>query len=129
MILLWLIFIWHLDLNIVLDCFKDCDFWIMDIVIRYFYCYCTAWNEGFSSRGWVSVDGQSPQIFWWETQWATRNFSLWKISAQWNWMEKLVFCVVFIYLFFLCLFIGCLYVCFLITLRDLFVGLCINCVV
>ena len=28
--------------------FKDCSLWMMDIFIHYFYCYCTAWNEGFS---------------------------------------------------------------------------------
>ena len=32
----------------------------------------------------------------------------------------------FIYLFIICLFIVCLHVCFLITLRELFVGSCIN---
>ena len=31
----------------VLDCFKDYGFWLMDIFIYYFYCYSTAWNEGF----------------------------------------------------------------------------------
>ena len=31
-----LIFIWHLDHDIVLDYFKDYDFWIMDIFIYYF---------------------------------------------------------------------------------------------
>ena len=30
-----------------MDCFKDYDFWIMDISIDYFYCYYTAWNEVF----------------------------------------------------------------------------------
>ena len=40
-------FIWHLDHIIVLDCFNDYDFQIMDIFINYFYCYDTAWNEGF----------------------------------------------------------------------------------
>ena len=28
-------FIWNLDHATVLDCFKDCDFWIMDIFINY----------------------------------------------------------------------------------------------
>ena len=42
-----LIFIWHLDHDNVLDYFKDYNFWIMDIFIYYFYCYYTAWNEGF----------------------------------------------------------------------------------
>ena len=40
---------WHLDNDIVFDRFKDYDFWIMDIFIYYFCCYCTAWNEGFST--------------------------------------------------------------------------------
>ena len=63
--------------------------------------------------GWVSVEGQFPQIFGWETRWATRNFSLQRISARWNWVEKLVFCAVFIYLFVCYLFIYCLFVCLL----------------
>ena len=66
----------------------------------------------FPGRGWVSVDGQFPQIFEWETRWATRKFSLQRIPARWNWVEKLVFCAVFIYLFIICLFIVCFYVCF-----------------
>ena len=40
---------WHLDHAIVLDCFKDYDFRIMDISIDYFYCYYTACNEDFSA--------------------------------------------------------------------------------
>ena len=35
MILLLLIIIWHLDHDIVLDYFKDCNFWMMDIFIYY----------------------------------------------------------------------------------------------
>ena len=66
-----------------------------------------------------SVDGHFPQIL---------NFSLRMISALWSWVGKLVFCAVFIYLC-VCLFTACLYVCFLITLRELFVGSCINYVV
>ena len=37
----------YLDHAIVLDCLKDCDFRIMDVFMDYFYCYYTAWNEGF----------------------------------------------------------------------------------
>ena len=47
MILLYSIFIWHLYHTIVLDCFKDYNFRIMDIFINYFYCYYTVWNEAF----------------------------------------------------------------------------------
>ena len=46
------------------------------------------------------------------------------------WVEKLVFCAVFIYLFVCYVFIYCLFVvCFLITLRKLFDGSCIDYVV
>ena len=75
---------------------------------------------------WVSVDGQFSQILGWETQWATRNFSLWRISARWNWVEKLLISTVFIYLFVYYLLIYYFFVCFLITLRELFVGSCMN---
>ena len=43
-----LIFILHLDHDVVLDYFKDYDSWIMHIFIYCFYCYCAAWNEDFS---------------------------------------------------------------------------------
>ena len=48
--------------------------------------HCVEWKlfRLISWREWVSVDRQFPQIFEWETRWATRNFSLRKISAQWN---------------------------------------------
>ena len=45
-----------------------------------------------------------------------------RISAQGNWIEKLVFCAMFIYLFIICLFIVCLCVCFSIILKGLVVG-------
>ena len=61
--------------------------------------------------GRVSVDEQFAQIFGWDIRWATRNFSLRRISARWNWVEKLVFCAAFIYFFVYYLFIYCLFVC------------------
>ena len=42
-----------------------------------------------------------------------QSFSLRRISARWNWVEKLVFCVLFIYLLVCNLFIYCLFVCLL----------------
>ena len=50
-----------------------------------------------------------------------------RISTRRNWMEKLVFCAVFIYLSVYYLFIYCLFfVCFLIIFKGLVVGSCIN---
>ena len=68
---------------------------------------------GVGRGGGVSVDGQFPLIFGWETRWATRNFSLRRISARWNWMEKPMYYAVFIYLFVYYLFIYCLFACLL----------------
>ena len=49
--------------------------------------------------GWVSVGGQFPQISG-RIAWGTaETLRLRRISARGNWVEKLVFCVVFIYLF------------------------------
>ena len=52
-----------------------------------------------------------------------------RIFARGNWMEKLAFCAVFIYLFIICLFVVCLCVCFLIIFKGLVVGSSINYVV
>ena len=66
-----------------------------------------------SWQGVVCVGGQFPEIFGWETRLATQSLSLRRISARGNWVEKLVFCVEFIYLFLFYLFIYCLFVCLL----------------
>ena len=122
-----LIFIWHLDHDIVLDYFKDYDFWIMDIFIYYFYCYSSAWNEGFSPK---YPGGCGFPL--------TENFHIFSGEKPCGLHEVLVcggslhgeigrrslyfaLCL-FIYLFIICLFIACSYVCFLITLRELYVG-------
>ena len=62
--------------------------------------------------------GGGEEILGWETQWATQNLSLQRISAWGNWVKKLLFCFEFIYLFIICLFVDCLCVCLLITLRE-----------
>ena len=77
--------------------------------------HCVEWRLFHLISWWgrVSVDGQFPQIFEWEIRWATRNFSLRRISARWNWVEKFVFCAVFNYLFVYYAFIYCWFICLL----------------
>ena len=62
---------------------------------------------------WLSVGRQFPQIFQWKTRRATRNLGLRRISTRENWVEKLVFSAVFVYLFVYYLFNYCLFVCLL----------------
>ena len=112
-----LIFIWHLDHDIVLDYFKDYDFWIMDIFIFVFLLllHCVEWRL-FPLISWSGMGLCWRTVF---TNFRVRNpvglqsFSLRRISARWNWVEKLVFCVLFIYLLVCYLFIYCLFVCLL----------------
>ena len=58
---------WHLDHDMVLDYFKDYDFWIMIYLFTIFIVIAlrgmNAFPLKFPGRGWVSVDGQFPQIF------------------------------------------------------------------
>ena len=76
-------------------------------------------------------------------------FRLWRVSTRGNWVEKLVFCAVLIYLF-ICLFIYYLFICLftfsfiylfvylfiylfinflLFSLREVFIRSCINSVI
>ena len=79
----------------------------MDIFIDYFYCYYTAWNEGFSAQGGGVLLADSFHRFSSEKTGGLHEISVVRrISARGNWMEKPVFCAVFIYLFIICLLIA-----------------------
>ena len=75
------------------------------------FCLISWWGVGFRWRI-ISADFRVKNPV------GYTNLSLQSISARGNWVEKLAFCVDFIFLFVSYLFIYCLFVCLLITLRK-----------
>ena len=126
-------FIWYLDNAFVWDCFQDYDFQIMDIFTLFLLLlHYMGWRLFYliSSQG---------MVFSWRTVSAdfqanclgncgnSLSLCLQSIVAWRNWVEKLVFWTVLIYLFYLFIhsFIYDLYIYFLLFI-NLLLGSCLS---